>query len=71
MGVNRLPKTVIRQRPGCDLNTGPSALDSSTLTTRLPSYQGTCTLRVHYYSVAPNTGKLAVLLSLALVLGCP
>jgi len=34
MGVNSLPKTVTRQRRGCDLNPGPSALESSTLTTR-------------------------------------
>jgi len=39
MGVNSLPKTVIRQRRGCDLNPGPSAPDSSTLTTRLPSVE--------------------------------
>ena len=38
MGVNSLPKIVTRQRPGCDLSPGPSALESSTLTTRLPSY---------------------------------
>ena len=25
MGVNSLPKTVTRQRRGCDLNPGPSA----------------------------------------------
>jgi len=37
MGVNSLPKTVTRQRRGCDLNPGPSAPDSSTLTTRLPN----------------------------------
>ena len=36
MGVNSLPKTVTRQRRGCDLNPGPSAPESSTLTTRLP-----------------------------------
>jgi len=28
MGVNSLPKTVIRQRRGCDLNPGPSAPES-------------------------------------------
>ena len=39
MGVNSLPKTVTRQRRGCDLNPGPSAPESSTLTTRLPSHQ--------------------------------
>jgi len=36
MGVNSLPKTVTRQRRDCDLNPGPSAPESSTLTTRLP-----------------------------------
>jgi len=35
MGVNSLPKTVTRQRRGCDMNPGPSAPESSTLTTRL------------------------------------
>jgi len=34
MGVNSLPKTVTRQRRGCDLNPGPAAPESSTLTTR-------------------------------------
>jgi len=34
MGVNSLPKTVTRQRRGYDLNPGPSAPESSTLTTR-------------------------------------
>jgi len=38
MGVNSLPKTVTRQRRDCDLNSGPSAPESSTLTTRLPSH---------------------------------
>jgi len=38
MGVNSLPKTATRQRRGCDLNPGPSAPESSTLTTRLPSH---------------------------------
>ena len=37
MGVNSLPKTVTRQRRDCDLNPGPSAPESSTLTTRLLS----------------------------------
>jgi len=35
--VNSLPKTVTRQRRGCDLYPGPSALESRTLTTRLPA----------------------------------
>ena len=38
MGVNSLPRTVTRQRRGRDLNPGPSAPESSTLTTRLPSH---------------------------------
>jgi len=38
MGVNSLPKTVARQRRGCDLNPGPSAPESSTLATRLSSH---------------------------------
>ena len=37
-GVNNLPKTVTRHRHDCDLNPGPSAPESSTLTTRLPSH---------------------------------
>jgi len=41
MGVNSLPKTVTRQHHGCDLNPGPSAPESSTLTTRLPSHPRT------------------------------
>jgi len=36
--VNSLPKTVTRQRRDCDLNPGPSAPESSTLTTQLPSH---------------------------------
>jgi len=38
MGMNSLPKTVTRQRRDCDLNPGPSAPESSTLTTQLPSH---------------------------------
>ena len=30
--------TVTRQHRGCDLNSGSTALESSTLTTRLPIY---------------------------------
>ena len=37
MSVNSLHKTVTRQRRGCDLNPGPTAPESSTLTTWLPS----------------------------------
>ena len=53
MGVNSLPKTVTRQRRGCDLNPGPSAPESSTLTL---GYQATLALYksvycYYYYSV--------------------
>jgi len=37
-GCEQLPKTVTRQRRGYDLNSGTSAPESSTLTTRLPSH---------------------------------
>jgi len=43
MGVNSLLKTVTRQRRDCDLNPGPTAPESSTLTTRLPSHPDTST----------------------------
>ena len=36
--LNSLPKTVTRQRRGCDLNPGPPATESSTLTTQLSSH---------------------------------
>jgi len=36
--VNSLPKTATRQRRDCDLKPSPSAPESSTLTTRLPSH---------------------------------
>jgi len=38
MGVNSLPKTATRQRCDCDLNSGPFAPESSTLTTWLTSH---------------------------------
>ena len=41
MGVNSLPKTVTGQCRDCDLNPDPSAPESSTLTTRLPSQPST------------------------------
>jgi len=45
MGVNSLSKTATRQRRGCDLNSGPTVPESSTLTTQLPSPQ------VHYITL--------------------
>ena len=52
MGVNSLPKTVTRQRRGSDLNPGPSAPESSTLTTRLSSHPE--------YRMAKNSVNLLV-----------
>jgi len=56
MGVNSLPKTVTRQRRDCDLNPGPSAPESSTLTTRLPSHhieirQSKDSFLIHFTSI--------------------
>ena len=42
MGVNSLPKTVTRQRRGCDLNAGPSVPEISTLTSWLLSHTCVC-----------------------------
>ena len=39
MSVNSFPKTVTRQRRGCDWNPGPITPESRMLTTRLPSHQ--------------------------------
>ena len=40
--MNSLPKTVIRQRRGCDMNPVPSAPESSTLTTWLATTEPSC-----------------------------
>ena len=61
MGVNSLPKTVIRQRRGCDLNPGPSAPETSALTTRLPSHSSTC---VNTVPPPPHTRLTALYLGL-------
>jgi len=49
MGVNSFPKTVTRRRRGCDLNPGPSAPESSTLTTRLPSHPKDVIMVIKYF----------------------
>jgi len=54
MGVNSLPETVTRRRRGCDLNPGPSALESSTLTTRLPSHLYHCI--IVYSAISAHEG---------------
>jgi len=55
MGVNSLPQTVTRQRRDCDLNPGPSARESSTLTTKLPSHPSVGIGRVYaMHAILPN-----------------
>ena len=53
--MNSLPKAVTRQCRDYDLNSGPSAPESSTLTTRLPSHPV-----VYTKSQAPITGNSVV-----------
>jgi len=61
MGVNSLPKTVARQRHGCDLNPGPTAPESSTPTTRLPSHP--------VVVILPSTGYGTHCIYLVFILG--
>jgi len=63
MGANSLPKTVTRQRCDCDLNPGPSATESSTLTTRLPSHPLVGTAIVGRYERSVCKVELARLLA--------
>ena len=53
--MNSLPKTVTRQRRDCDLNPGPSAPESSTLTTRLPSHPGLTVYMPHSHCHTADT----------------
>ena len=59
MGVNSLPKTATRQRRNCDLNPGPSAPESSTLTTRLPSHPGEVIKRYWKERISLKAGAAA------------
>jgi len=56
MGVNSLPKTVTRQRRNCDLNAGPSAPESSTLTTWLPSHPSFVVIPLIWMCYFPSAG---------------
>jgi len=56
MGVNSLPKTVSRQRRGCDLNPGSSAPESSTLTT---GYRATLALSAYFECVSEKQSNVA------------
>jgi len=53
--VNSLPKTVTRERRGHDLNPGPSASESSTLTTRLPPGHERARGALSKYRTEPTT----------------
>ena len=72
MGVNSFPKTVTRQRRGCNLNPGPSAPESSTLTTRLQSHplnkwRRLTSSQLHLYS-ATDRGTRNIVMSVSV---CP
>ena len=58
MGVNSLSETVTRQRRDCDLNPGPSAPESSTLTTRLPSHPRSVTDIILFMGCQPSEPKI-------------
>ena len=60
--MNSLPKTVARQHRGCDLNPGPTAAESSTLTTRLLSKRAA--MRVKIATAASAAGVRHGLLEL-------
>jgi len=68
-GVNSLPKTVTRQRHDCDLNQGPTAPQSSTLTVRLPSHLITACLTylLEFYQSDSCRSRAMTLLPLHLV----
>ena len=54
-GCEQLPKTVTRERHGYDLNPGPSASESSTLTTRLPPGHERARGALSKYRTEPTT----------------
>jgi len=56
--VNSLPKIVTRQRRGCDLNPGPSAPESSTLTTWLYNKDSMTSYHTHTHT-HPLNGPLS------------
>ena len=72
MGVNSLPKTVTRQRRDCNLNPGPSAPESNTLTARLPSQPKTTAYKYQTPFVIQLAGRLKSLIIIPAVLlpGC-
>ena len=73
MSVNSLPKTVTRQRRGCDLNPdlnpGPSVPEPTTLTTQLPSHPN-LKLTVQYWET-PTYKKIGQTAPLQCGIGWP
>ena len=69
--MNSLPKTVTRQRRGCDLNPGPSAPESSTLTTRLPYGETFRTMGLDSSILKPEGQNHCLMDTLVLVSKCP
>jgi len=63
--VDSLPKTVTQQRRGCDLNLGPTAPESSTLTTRLPSHLMMITVHKQVGVQLPTSADNVTLLAVA------
>ena len=59
--MNSLPKTVTRQHRGCGLNPGPSAPESSTLSTRL--LRNAMLLMKELFEVKPSIVSFALLLN--------
>ena len=70
MGVISLPKTVTRQHRGCDLNPGPSAPESSTLTTRLPSHHTTAAADKFQLVSASHSSSATAVMAVSSQLGC-
>ena len=58
--MNSLPKTVTRQRRGCDLNPDPTAPESSTIATRLPSHAN-CTPLIMLSVLSSQKNHLAAI----------
>jgi len=71
MGVNSLPKTVTRQRRGCDLNPDPSAPESCFFFSSL-SCEYVCVCFSRFYRLFLPYGQLSVLCSLSvqLIVNC-
>jgi len=57
-GCEQFVRTVTRQRRGCDLNRGPTAPESSMLTTRLPSHRFLHRIKLLYTKLCVKCVKM-------------